>query len=171
MSNLNKYMILLISGLSIFLLYPMTSVTQSSFAQNNQGIVISVANSSFVPLTNTDANQVRVNVEYTLEDQAIENELINAVMKVYAPNGSLVKTTSTPNGFTARSDGVEALKTTFHDKSMQSVLANITFTDATKRTLLSNVLTVNLDLEEAPVSPTSPTGPGSLSGNTSSIEN
>ena len=80
-------------------------------------------------------------------------------MKVYAPNGSLVKTTTTPNGFAARSDGVEALKTTFHDKSMQSVLANITFTDTTKRTLLSNVLTVNLDLEEAPTGPTGPTGP------------
>jgi hypothetical protein len=146
-------------------LYPPTSVTQSSFAQNNQGIVISVANSSFVPLTNTDANQVRVNVEYTTEDQAIENELINAVMKVYAPNGSLVKTTSIPSGFTAQSDGVEVLKTTFQDKSMQSVLANITFTDSTKRTPLSNVITVNLDLEEAP------TSPSSLSGNTSSIEN
>jgi hypothetical protein len=165
MLNLTKYMILLVSTLSIFVLYPPTSVTQSSFAQNNQGIVISVANSSFVPLTNTDANQVRVNVEYTTEDQAIENELINAVMKVYAPNGSLVKTTSIPSGFTAQSDGVEVLKTTFQDKSMQSVLANITFTDSTKRTPLSNVITVNLDLEEAP------TSPSSLSGNTSSIEN
>jgi Calcineurin-like phosphoesterase len=167
MSNLNKYAILLILALSILILYPLTTVTQSSIAQINQGIVISVANSSFVPLTNIDANQVRVNVEYTLEDEAIENELINAVMKVYAPNGSLVKTTSNPSGFTAQSDGVEALKTTFHDKSMQSVLANITFTDATKNTPLSNVLTVNLDIEEAPTSETGQTGqtsPSSLSG-------
>jgi hypothetical protein len=158
-------MILLILGLSIYLLYPLTSVTQPSFAQNNQGIVISIANSSFVPLTNTDANQLRVSVEYTIENETLENELINAVMKVYATNGSLIRTTSIPNGFTAQSDGVEALKTTFHDKSIQSVLANITFTDSTKRTPLSNVITENIDLEEAP------TSPGSLSGNTSAIEN
>ena len=153
MSNLPKYKILLILALSGFLLHPMTSVTQSSFAQNNNGIVISVANSSFAPLTNTDANQLRVNVEYTLEDEAIENELINAVMKVYALNGSLIRTTSLANGFTAQSDGVEELKTTFQDKSMQSVTAKIAFTDSTKKTSFSNVITVNLDLEEAQKSP------------------
>lgn len=169
MSNLSKYMILLILALSIFLLYPLKS-TQLSFAQNNQRLTITVANSSFVPLTNTDANQVRVGVEYTIEDESIENEMINAVMKVYAPNGSLIRTTSIPSGFTPQSDGgVEELKTTFQDKSMQSILANITFTDVTKRTPVSNVLTVNLDLEEAPVSAGAPTP--TPTSNTSSLEN
>jgi hypothetical protein len=112
-----------------------------------------VSNSSFVPLTNTDANQVRVGVEYTIEDESVENEIINAVMKVYAPNGSLIRTTSIPSGFTAQGDGGEqVLRTTFVDKSMQSILANITFTDSTKRIPISNVITVNLDLEEPPAS-------------------
>lgn len=169
MSNLKKYLILLVLSVSIFILYPPTVVTLS-FAQNNERVVISVSNSSFVPLTNTDANQVRVGVEYTIEDESIENEMINAVMKVYAPNGSLIRTTSIPSGFTPQSDGgVEELKTTFHDKSMQSILANITFTDVTKRTPVSNVLTVNLDLEEAPVSAGAPTP--TPTSNTSSLEN
>ena len=169
MSNLKKYMILLVLGVSVFVLYPPTVVTLS-FAQNNERVVISVSNSSFVPLTNTDANQVRVSVEYTIEDESIENEMINAVMKVYAPNGSLIRTTSIPSGFTPQSDGgIEELKTTFHDKSMQSILANITFTDVTKKTPISNVLTVNLDLEEAPVSAGAPTS--TPTSNTSSIEN
>ena len=77
MSNLKKYLILLVLGVSIFILYPPTVVTLS-FAQNNERVVISVSNSSFVPLTNTDANQVRVGVEYTIEDESIENEMINA---------------------------------------------------------------------------------------------
>jgi hypothetical protein len=119
-----------------------------------------------VPLTNTDANQVRVGVDYTIEDESIENEMINAVMKLYAPNGSLIRTTSIPSGFTPQSDGgEEVLKTTFNDKSMQSILANVTFTDLTKKTPVSNVLTVNLDLEEAPVSASTATA------NTSSIQN
>src|SRR5688500_8321960 len=121
MSYSPKSIIMFVLVLSFFSFFPATSVTQS-FAQNSERISISVSNSSFVPLTNTDANQVRVGVEYTIEDESIENEMINAVMKVYAPNGSLIRTTSIPSGFTAQSGGgVEVLKTTFLDKSMQSI--------------------------------------------------
>lgn len=141
---------MLVLVLSLFSFFSPTSVTQS-FAQISERLSISVSNSSFVPLTNTDANQVRVGVEYTIEDESVENEIINAVMKVYAPNGSLIRTTSIPSGFTPQGDGGEqVLRTTFLDKSMQSILANITFTDSTKRIPISNVITVNLDLEEPP---------------------
>lgn len=165
MSYSPKSIIMFVLVLSFFSFFPATSVTQS-FAQNSERISISVTNSSFVPLTNTDANQVRVGVEYTIEDESIENEMINAVMKVYAPNGSLIRTTSIPSGFTAQSSGgVEVLKTTFLDKSMQSILANITFTDLTKKVLVSNVIAVNLDLEEPPASTATTTT------NSSSLEN
>ncbi|MDW0134040.1 MAG: hypothetical protein QOK88_00875 [Nitrososphaeraceae archaeon] len=165
MSYSPKSIIMFVLVLSFFSFFPATSVTQS-FAQNSERISISVSNSSFVPLTNTDANQVRVGVEYTIEDESIENEMINAVMKVYAPNGSLIRTTSIPSGFTAQSGGgVEVLKTTFLDKSMQSILANITFTDLTKKVLVSNVIAVNLDLEEPPASTATTTT------NSSSLEN
>ena len=151
MFNLTKYMVLLGLVLSIFVLCDTMVLTHSSLAQNSQGIVISLGNSSFVPLTNTDANQVRVNVKYTVEDESLKNKMINAVMAVFAPNGSFLKTTSFPNGFTAESDGGEQLlKTNFQDKSIESVVANITFTDLTKSRALSNILTVNLDLKDAP---------------------
>ena len=165
MSYSPKSIMMFVLVLSFFSFFPATSVTQS-FAQNSERISISVSNSSFVPLTNTDANQVRVGVEYTIEDESIENEMINAVMKVYAPNGSLIRTTSTPSGFTAQGGGgVEVLKTTFLDKSMQSILANITFTDLTKKVPVSNVIAVNLDLEEPPASTATTTT------NSSSLEN
>ena len=165
MSYSPKSIILFVLALSFFSFFPPTSVTQS-FAQISERISISVSNSSFVPLTNTDANQVRVGVEYTIEDESIENEMINAVMKVYAPNGSLIRTTSIPTGFTAQGDGgVEVLRTTFLDKSMQSVLANITFTDLTKKVPVSNVITVNLDLAEPPA------GKATTTTNSSSLEN
>ena len=165
MSYSPKSIILFVLVLSSFSFFPPTSVTQS-FAQNSERISISVSNSSFVPLTNTDANQVRVGIEYTIEDESIENEMINAVMKVYAPNGSLIRTTSIPSGFTAQGDGgVEVLKTTFLDKSVQSILANITFTDLTKKVLVSNVIAVNLDLEEPPAST------ATTATNSSSLEN
>ena len=144
-------MILLRLVLSVFVLYATTVSTHSSLAQNSQGIVISLGNSSYVTLTNTDANQVRVNVKYTIEDESLKNKMINAVMAVFAPNGSLLRTTSFPSGFTAESDGgVQSLKTTFRDKLLESVMANITFTDLTKSRALSNILTVNLDLKDTP---------------------
>lgn len=166
MSHSPKSIILFVLALSFFSILPSSSVTQS-FSQNSERISIALSNSSFVPLTNTDANQVRVGVEYTIEDETIQNEMINAVMKVYAPNGSLIRTTSIPSGFTAQGEGgVEVLRTTFLDKSIQSILANITFTDSTKKVPVSNVLTLNLDLEEPPATETTTT-----SANSSSLEN
>jgi hypothetical protein len=153
--------------MSFFSFLPLANVTQS-FAQDSERVSITLSNSSFVPLTNTDANQVRVGVEYTIEDETILNEMINAVMKVYAPNGSLIRTTSIPSGFTPQAEGgVETLRTTFLDKSIQNILANITFTDLTKRVPVSNVLTVNLDLEEPPTSESILTA----RANSSSLEN
>ena len=166
MFNLTKNMILLGLVLSVFVLYATTISTHSSLAQNSKGIVISLGNSSFVTLTNTDANQVRVNVKYTVEDESLKNKMINAVMAVFAPNGSLLRTTSFPTGFTAEGDGgVQSLKTTFRDKSLESVMANITFTDLAKSKAVSNILTVNLDLKDTP-----PTV-SSLLGNRPSVQN
>lgn|SRR5919108_1144618 len=167
MSHSSNSIILFVLALSFFGFLPPTSDTQS-FAQNSERISIALSNSSFVPLTNTDANQVRVGVEYTIEDETIQNEMINAVMKVYAPNGSLIRTTSIPSGFTAQGNGgLEVLKTTFLDKSIQSILANITFTDLTKKIPVSNVLTVNLELEEPPASESTTT----TTDNSSSLGN
>jgi|SRR5918994_966556 hypothetical protein len=151
MIKISSYMIMLGLGLLMLGLSFIVSSTPSAFAQATQGITISAGNSSFTPLTNTDANQVRVNIEYSVEDESLQNQVINAVMAVFAPNGTLLKTTSFPNGFTAQSDGgTETLRTTFHDKSLTSVMANVTLTDATKSRSISNVVTINLDLEETP---------------------
>jgi hypothetical protein len=151
MTKFSSYMTMLALGLLMLGLSFMVGSAPSVLAQGTPGITISEGNSSFTPLTNTDANQVRVNIEYSVEDESLQNQVINAVMAVFAPNGTLLKTTSFPTGFTAQSDGgTETLRTAFRDKSLTSVTANVTFTDATKSRSISNVLTINLDLEETP---------------------
>jgi hypothetical protein len=60
------FLIILTMGFSIFIM--LTSVTES-FSQKDESIDISLVNSSFTPLSNTDANQVKVNVEDSLEDE------------------------------------------------------------------------------------------------------
>jgi hypothetical protein len=165
MAKLTSYIIMLGLGLSMLGLSFIVSSAPSAFAQGTQGITISAGNSSFSPLTNTDANQIRVNIDYSVEDESLQNQVINAVMAVFAPNGTLLKTTSFPSGFTAQSDGgTQTLKTAFRDKSLTSVTANVTFTDSTKSRSISNVLTINLDLEETPTI-------GSLLGTRPSLQN
>lgn len=151
MTKISSYMIMLGLGLLMLGLSFMVGSAPPAFAQGTQGITLSAGNSSFSPLTNTDANQIRVNIDYSVEDESLQNQVINAVMAVFAPNGTLLKTTSFPTGFTAQSDGgTETLRTTFQDKSLTSVTANVTLTDATKSRSISNVVTINLDLEETP---------------------
>jgi len=145
----SPFLVFLILAFSMFIM--LTSVTET-FSQKSGSIDISVVNSSFIPLTKTDANQVKANVEYTLEDEKLQNQLINAVMEVYAPNGTLIKTTSIGSGFALQSDGGEqVLRTTLHDKSLQSVSIKIVLTDLSKKTPLSNAITDDLKLKEASV--------------------
>jgi hypothetical protein len=70
-------------------------------------------------------------------------------MEVYAPNGTLIRTSSYPEGFVAQSSGgVEGLETTIRDTTLQSVTANVTFRSADKTEPLSNSLRVNLNVSE-----------------------
>ena len=126
------------------------SITES-FAEKNGSIDISLVNSSFIPLSNADANQVKASIEYTLEKEIMQNQLINAVMEVYAPNGNgtLIRTTSIGSGFTLQSAGGEqVLRTTIHDESLQSVSIKVVFTDLSKKIPLSNAITDDLKLED-----------------------
>ena len=77
-------------------------------------------------------------------------------MEVYAPNGTLIRTSSYPDGFIAQgSGGVEGLETTIRDSTLQSITANVTFRDLNKTEVLSNDLKVNLNLaEQGPTSAT-----------------
>ena len=123
------------------------SITES-FAEKNGSIDISLVNSSFVPLSNADANQVKASIDYTLKKEKMQNQLINAVMEVYAPNGTLIRTTSIGSGFTLQSDGGEqVLRTTIHDESLKRVSIKVVFTDLSKKIPLSNTITDDLKLE------------------------
>jgi hypothetical protein len=106
-------------------------------------------NSSFGLLTLGGGNQVSVFPSYELNDNSIVGQTINAVMEVYAPNGTIIRTSSYPNGFIAQgSGGVEGLETTIKDPEVQSVIANVTFRNLDKTAVLSNDLSVNLNPAE-----------------------
>ncbi|MDQ3840743.1 MAG: hypothetical protein M3297_15930 [Thermoproteota archaeon] len=134
---------------------PELTFLKGALADHGQEITLTIHNSSFGSLSSGGGNQVSVFTSYQLNDESIAGQTINAVMEVYAPNGTLIRTSSYPNGFIAQSSGgVEGLETTIRDPTIQSVTANVTFRNLDKTAMLSNDLRVNLDLAGEGTTPT-----------------
>jgi hypothetical protein len=162
---LSKMSLMAVSILIILGLYLSPSIKPQNslitgipvFAGQGEEITLTLHNSSFGSLTSGGGNQVGVFAQYALNDNSIAGQTINAVMEVHAPNGTLIRTSSYPNGFVAQgSGGIEGLETTIMDRTLQSVTANVTFTDLTKSEILSNDLLVDLTLAQEGGTPTTP---------------
>jgi hypothetical protein len=103
----------------------------------------------FVPLTIGKADQVKVIVNYSVNDPSVVGKDINAVMKVYTLNGTLLKTSSFPAGLALNETGKAQLATSFTDTITKNVTAVVTFVNTTNNLPLSNTLTVKLNFEKA----------------------
>jgi hypothetical protein len=92
-----------------------------------------------------------MSVKYQVNDESLEGEKINGIMKLYSTNGSLIHSSSFPDGFTAKKKGgSEDFKTTIRDPTIQSLTANVTFTDIKKSDAISNVIMTHLQLKKLP---------------------
>jgi hypothetical protein len=69
-----------------------------SYSYHGQEISILLDSAEFIPLDVGD-NQVNIFANYTVNDPSFINQRINSVMKVYLPNGTLIKTSSSVDGF------------------------------------------------------------------------
>ena len=135
-----------------FFFYGVTMPVKNVFADNDS-ILLTLENASFVPLSNVHGNQVTMSVKYLVNDESLEGEKVNGIMKLYSTNGSLIHSSSFSDGFTAKKKGgTEDFKTTIRDPAIQSLTANVTFTDIKKSDAISNVVTTQLQLKKLPVS-------------------
>ena len=123
-------------------------LVQNAFADHGQEIVLSTKDSSFAPISSGEGgSQVKVVVNYLVHDPMVANDLVKGVMKVYSPDGTLLKTSSSPTPFPIRgSHGSSTLATTLTDPRIESVTASIVFTNSIKTVTISNELPVNVDL-------------------------
>jgi hypothetical protein len=136
-----------------------SALINTAFANHGEEISIALNSASFVPLTSAEGNQVRVGVNYTTLNGTLIGNTINAVMKVYAPNTTAIKSTSFPNGIIANSSGTAEIKTTIIGNSTQNVTAVVQFTDASKTVPLSNPVQIGLNLTQGAASMAVPTEP------------
>lgn len=131
---------------SSLLAVPSLSFMNNAFAEHGQEIVLSLNDSSFAPIALDGKNQVRVVVNYATQDPMAVHDLVKGVMKVYSPNGTLLKTSSSPTPFAASTSGKLQLATTLTDNTLNSVTANIVFTNPIRTETVSNELPVKLYL-------------------------
>ena len=132
----------------LFLLIPPVVVAY----HEGQEISISLDSAEFNPLGEV-GNQVNVFSNYTVNDSSFVNQKINSVMKVYATNGTLIKTSSSAEGFVVDESGSQRHATTITNTTMQNVTAVVQYTNLTKTIPLSNPLQLNLTLSESSVTP------------------
>jgi len=150
MDNINSCMTLSAKSVTIVSLLISGSLLTLSggelFAQ--QRITISVEQASGLPLTTTEGNQVKVRINYNIEDESLIGQRINVIMGIYdRETGSLLKLSSFSNGLMPNStEGITQLATTLTDPTIQNISAIVTLTNLEKSEKYSNDVRADLDL-------------------------
>jgi hypothetical protein len=163
----SKLVVTVIVLTAVLYVYQATNIGPG-FAQTNEDISITIANSSYAPMTNVQGNQLKVSVKYQVIDESLENEKINGIMKVYSSNGTLIHSSSFPDGFVAeKKGGTEDFKTTIRNPELKELIANVTFLDLEKDSTLSNTVTTEVNLQESDTSSTTTSTQDNENGSTS----
>jgi hypothetical protein len=129
---------------SSLLAIPSLSFINSAFADHGQEISLSLNDSSFAP-SPEGGNQVKVVVNYATQDPMAVDDLVKGVMKVYTPNGTLIKTSSSPTPFPVSTTGQLQMATTLTENTIENITANIVFTNPIRTEIVSNELPVKPD--------------------------
>lgn len=104
----------------------------------------------FLPLTNnTKLHQVKVIVDYAPISLGQY-----AYMKVFGPNRTLLKISSSPHGVDIIAPGKAQFATTISNSTVKQVTAYIMFTDSFRNVNYSNPININLNLGQTLQPPT-----------------
>jgi hypothetical protein len=145
-------------SLTYFFSYFIFLEDKNNLIKDSYGIIqkfpIEIDYAHFISPLNQD-NQVKVLLKpLTINHATISNnnnnnnnnQSMNAVMKVYSTNGTLIKTTSFPTGFNYNGSESIKLATNIADKSIETVTAVIQLTNLEKTQPLSDPITIRLSL-------------------------
>lgn len=154
LNHFNKNFIvffILLSVSTICIFQPFSLDNKNNLINESFGVIqtfpMEIDYAHFISPLNQD-NQVKVLLKsLTTNDTAgLNNKTINAVMKIYSINGTLLKTSSYPQGFNYNSTESIKLATNIADKSIETITAVIQLTNLEKTQPLSDPLTIKLSL-------------------------
>jgi len=143
---------------------------------------ISIVRATALPLVNTEGNQVKVIINYSMGSESFLGERLNAIMGIYDRlNGSLIKLSSFPDGFILNNtEGTIQLTSTLIDPKIQNISTIVTLTNEEKSVKYSNDVRSDLNLRSIlptslpaltlnetspPTTPTLPPPPASIESN------
>src|SRR5215468_10058042 len=113
-----------------------------AFALVSKPIIQRLDYAHFLPLTNNPKlHQVKVIVDYTPISAGKY-----AYMKVFGPNRTLLKISSSPHGVDTIAPGKAQFAATISDSTIKEVTAYIMFTDSFRNANYSNPISINLNL-------------------------
>jgi hypothetical protein len=133
---------------SVAIAFVVPSLQQSLFANHGKEIVLEFNDAQFFLPLGKNIQQIKLTITYSVDDSDIVGKQISGTMKIYTQNGTLIKTTSIPNGFRADKSGFQQFVTSFTASSVQSITAVVLFTELNKTSPLSNSITENLVLNK-----------------------
>src|SRR4029078_7703305 len=134
--------------LFIFIIVTIIPSLQPLDANHGKEIVLKFNNGQFFVSLGKDIQQVRLTTTYTVSDPDIIDKQISGIMKIYTNNGTLIKTTSIPNGFKADKSGFQQFVTTIPTSPVQSIKAIVIFTELNQSSPLSNSVSKSLILNK-----------------------
>ena len=144
---------ILLSISSICLFQSFSLENKNNIIKESYGVIqtfpMEIDYAHFISSLNQD-NQVKVLLKSLTTNDTTgsnnNNQSMNAVMKVYSTNGTLLKTTSFPSGFNYNGSESVKLATNIADKSIETVTAVIQLTNLEKTQPLSDPITIKLGL-------------------------
>lgn len=147
-TNMKLILVLAVIGLALQQL----SILRDSFNDSISNIAVALVSNKqitqrldyahFLPLTNNNKlHQVKVIVDY-----APISVGQYAYMKVYGPNRTLLKISSSPHGVNTIAPGKAQFATTISDGTIKQVSAYIMFTNSFRNANYSNPININLNL-------------------------
>ena len=121
---------------------------QSAFSNHGMEINLKLNDAQFYLPSGKNVQVVKLTTIYSVTDPATVDKQISGTMKIYTANGTLMKTTSIPNGFNADKNGFQQFVTSLPNSTIQSITTVVVFTDLNKTAALSNSITNNLVLNK-----------------------
>jgi len=121
---------------------------QLAFSNHGMEINLKLNDAQFYLPLGKNVQVVKLTTIYSVTDPATVDKQISGTMKIYTANGTLMKTTSIPNGFNADKNGFQQFVTSLPNSTIQSITTVVIFTDLNKTAALSNSITNNLVLNK-----------------------
>ena len=110
-------------------------------------VTIDLTSVEFAPLTSSENNQLKIVINYQTSDPSLVNTPMAGTMKVYDSDGNIIKTSKIGNGYVLGQSGPMQFATTFTDKTISKVKAEVYLTD-TVGNKISNTLTTDASLSQ-----------------------